>query len=127
MTQRETPKLSGASLVELPLASPPKLPVVVTEASQTSFEGEIDRGNEPWTSGKYGPDWSRAGDDIAVGSQPAIAVYENTHGAVVIRQESSLGDDDDTIIVQASNLTGLIEKLSEYIPAQTVGPAGGRA
>jgi hypothetical protein len=132
MTRHEKPDTGNAAPIELPLASPPKPPVIITEAAPTSLEGDIDRGDEPWTSGKYGPDWSRAGDDVAVTHQPAIAVYENTQGAIVIRQEDPLGDDDDTIIVQVPNLAALISKLSEYIPNRNpgrgvdAGPPGGR-
>jgi hypothetical protein len=63
-------------------------------------------------------EWSwipRKNPDIVIHSQPAIAVYENTAGAIVLRQETDWCDDEDTVIwVQPDNLDLLIRALSAF-------------
>ena len=41
-----------------------------------------------------GFDWQS--DDVVIPTQPAIAVFENSNGAVCIRQEGQYGPEDDT-------------------------------
>ena len=58
--------------------------------------------------------WSKDLSDIVVPSQPAIAVYKNPKGEIIIRQEAIFGNDEDHwIYVQYQNLDPLIEKLKE--------------
>jgi hypothetical protein len=56
-------------------------------------------------------DWT--GDDsIIAREQPAIAVYNNTAGAVVVRQERAWDEDSDTyILIQPENA----EKIADAI------------
>lgn len=50
------------------------------------------------------------GEDLVVPHQPAIAVYENTQGAVAIRQR--VDDDEDTVIfVQPEHVEKLVQRL----------------
>jgi hypothetical protein len=50
--------------------------------------------------------------EMVIPHQPAIAVYENPFGAVVIRQERLAGDDDDpVIIVRPEHVEKLIARL----------------
>jgi len=58
--------------------------------------------------------WSgRDAADVLIPHQPAIAVYFNPHGEVVIRQEGHFGPDEDQFIyLQIKNLDPLIAKLS---------------
>jgi hypothetical protein len=81
-------------------------------------------GQEPtevgWTDGRHGADWSRAGSDIAIAGQAAVAVYENEFGATVIRQEGHYHQDEDHwIVVEPQNLRRLIDALSEFLPNGT--------
>ena len=58
-------------------------------------------------------DWSPGrNDSVVIPSQPAIAVFFNPLGEVVIRQESQLHPDEDHFIyVRPSNLRTLINSL----------------
>jgi hypothetical protein len=57
-------------------------------------------------------DWSRDKKDVVVPSQPAIAVYFNPRGEVVIRQEGQYHPDEDHwIYIQIENLEPLIDQL----------------
>jgi hypothetical protein len=54
---------------------------------------------------------------MVVPHQPAIAVYENTQGAIVICQCASAYDEDDPIIlVRPENLDALIVQLRKHLP-----------
>jgi hypothetical protein len=65
---------------------------------------------------KYDPFDPKEGD-IVVPHQPAIAVYENTTGAVVIIQVASSYDNEDPIImVRPENLAALIVSLRKFLP-----------
>jgi hypothetical protein len=50
---------------------------------------------------------------VVVRSVEAIAVYRNPRGDVVIRQESSLGDEDDIVIIPQSYVESLITALRD--------------
>lgn len=50
---------------------------------------------------------------VIVPEQAAIAVYENPNGDVVIRQESSIGEDDHFVYVQHTYLPILIASLEQ--------------
>jgi hypothetical protein len=59
-------------------------------------------------------DWRRCRDDIVVPSQPAIAVYTNPDGAVVLRQEGHYGPEEDHwVFVHRQNLHALIQRLQQ--------------
>lgn len=63
--------------------------------------------------------WWRADDpDIIIQSQPAVMVYESTYGAILIRQESASGDDDEDQVVRVrpENLAILIQALRRHLP-----------
>jgi len=50
-------------------------------------------------------------DAIAVPGQPALAVYRNRYGSLVIRQEAAYPNDDPAIYVRPENVEMLIAKL----------------
>lgn len=52
-------------------------------------------------------------DVICVRSQPAVAVYKNPRGEIVIRQESQFGDDDHWICLQPENVELLAMTLND--------------
>ena len=52
-------------------------------------------------------------DVIVVPSQPAIAVYFNPRGDIVIRQESQYGDEDHWVYIVPANLMLVIDRLSQ--------------
>jgi hypothetical protein len=55
--------------------------------------------------------------DIVVPHQPAIAVYENTSGAVVIIQAASdYQGEDPIILVRPENIDALIVSLRKFLP-----------
>jgi hypothetical protein len=56
-------------------------------------------------------DWHRHADDIAVAEQLRIAVYSNPRGDIVIRQAGIDRDDDDVVVVQASNAEALARAI----------------
>jgi hypothetical protein len=56
-------------------------------------------------------------ESLVLPSQPAIAVYTNRFGQVVIRQEETFGDDGDHYIyVCPQFLDALIVRLRTYLP-----------
>jgi hypothetical protein len=56
--------------------------------------------------------WGADKESIVIPSQPAIAVYFNPRGEVVIRQEGRFGlDEDRWIYIQIENLDPLIDIL----------------
>jgi hypothetical protein len=56
-------------------------------------------------------------EDLVIPHQPAIAVYENTSGAVVIIQCASQYDEmDPVILVRPENLDALIVSLRKFLP-----------
>jgi hypothetical protein len=56
---------------------------------------------------------ARNAGDVVVPEQAAIAVYENDNGDLVIRQESSFGEDDHYIYIQHAYLPRLIASLEQ--------------
>ena len=62
-------------------------------------------------------DWNPNGEnggDIIVRHQPAIAIYLNPHGELVIRQEGYYGPDEDQFVfVSAANMLNVAEKMLE--------------
>lgn len=62
-------------------------------------------------------DWTEEKEDIAVRWQGAIAVYRNKEGALVIRQEGHVGDEDQFVVVRPENLRLLVDKLLEVSAA----------
>jgi hypothetical protein len=65
---------------------------------------------------EYDP-FAPGSEDLVVPHQPAIAVYENTQGAIVIRQCASAYDQDDPIVlVRPENLDALIVRLRKFLP-----------
>jgi hypothetical protein len=66
-------------------------------------------------------DWIRGRDHIVVPSQPAIAVYFNPRGEVVIRQESrAYPDEDHFVYLQVENLDPLIDELQRIARREIV-------
>jgi len=62
---------------------------------------------------EYDPFDPRDGD-VVIPHQPAIAVYENTSGAVVIRQEMSAREDEDPVIlVRPEHVEKLVARLRQ--------------
>jgi len=56
-------------------------------------------------------------EEMVVHHQPAIAVYPNPFGAIVIRQECTTRDDEDPVIlVRPEHLDALIVRLRKFLP-----------
>jgi hypothetical protein len=54
-------------------------------------------------------------DTVIIKSQPAVCVYENVYGAIVIAQEASPGDEDDHYVkIRPEHVPTLIKALKEY-------------
>lgn len=59
-------------------------------------------------------DWEADADSVVVPEQPAIAVYKNHEGHVVIRQAGHYGpDEDQSIVIVKENVAKLVERLLE--------------
>lgn len=87
-----------------PTCEPETLPAVT--APQPPDDGEFS--------------WSEA--DVVVPSQPAIAVYFNPRGEVVIRQESQMHPDEDHFVfINMKNLMPLIDKLCDLAGIPSAG------
>jgi hypothetical protein len=85
--------------IPLPIASPP-----VSPSACPPPPGVVD---EP----KYDP-FDPKSEELVIPHQPAIAVYENTSGAVVIIQCTSDPDQDDPIIlVRPEHVEKLVARL----------------
>ena len=63
-------------------------------------------------------DWRDAGNSIVVHHQPAIAVYKDGDGSVVVRQEDEWGDGSDNTVYFAPELA---EKIVEAMLAVAKG------
>lgn len=58
-------------------------------------------------------DWSPDDPCVVIKSQPALAVYQNPHGAIVIRQESQHHPDEDCYVyLQPENAIVLAEAIT---------------
>ena len=67
-------------------------------------------------------DWTTGADSVLVPEQQAIAAYWNTSGNLVIRQERSWCDDEDSfIVVHSGNVHALIEKLCDVAGIPSMG------
>jgi hypothetical protein len=56
-------------------------------------------------------------EDLVLPSQPAIAVYTNRYGQIVIRQEATGYDDEDHFVyICPQHLDALIVRLRRYLP-----------
>lgn len=55
-------------------------------------------------------DW-KLNESVVVESVQALAVYTNTGGSIVIRQQDSMGEDDDVVIVPRQHVSALIKAL----------------
>jgi hypothetical protein len=101
------------SMVELDRANSEYVPNLPIEArSDPMVQAAIERLSAP------GPDrfdWGSGNPDIVIHEQPVTAIYLNPYGAVVIRQESRTGDNDDDpfVIFTRENLLALINRLKE--------------
>ena len=54
-------------------------------------------------------------EDVIIDRVEAIAVYSNPKGNIVIRQESSIGEDDAVIVVPKSRVRDLILALQNEV------------
>lgn len=61
-----------------------------------------------------GFDWAN-NEDVLVPEQAAVAVYLNPKGAVVLRQEADMGDDDHFVYIAINHIPALIAKLKTYL------------
>jgi hypothetical protein len=59
-------------------------------------------------------DWIADRSDIVIPEQPATAVYVNPAGAIVVRQQSLDGNDDQAITLRPENLPTLIAALRRH-------------
>jgi hypothetical protein len=65
-------------------------------------------------------DWSAHNPDVLATYQPALAVYANGYGHIVLRAERSGFDDEDTVIlVSTENAPKLIARLSKLLEELT--------
>lgn len=58
--------------------------------------------------------WSGT-DSLVIPRTDAVAVYENTDGDIVIRQQALDAGDDDCVIVQRRNVRDLIVALENML------------
>jgi hypothetical protein len=69
---------------------------------------------EPKPTGEF--DWREIEEDIVQRDYRKVAVYENPHGDICIRQERSWDDDDDTwIVIAKDGLPRLLTKLESLL------------
>ena len=62
------------------------------------------------------PDYWSKSPDVILQEQPATAVYINTTGALVIRQEAAWDQDDDTyVFIAKSNQQAFLDKLCDVL------------
>jgi hypothetical protein len=54
-------------------------------------------------------------EDIVTPSVQAVAVYVNTKGSIVIRQQRDMREDDDVIVLPVQAAERLIQKLGDMI------------
>jgi formylmethanofuran dehydrogenase subunit D len=63
-------------------------------------------------------DWNWNNEDeklsTVVPSVDAVAVYENSHGNVVIRQQNQMGDEDSVIIIPRSSVPAIVKALNQF-------------
>jgi hypothetical protein len=73
-------------------------------------------------------DWKPNGEDydsIVVKHQPAIAVYQNPHDGIVIRQEGHYGPDEDQfVVVTKDNVPRLVQAMFEAAGFETASTYG---
>ncbi len=61
--------------------------------------------------------WHPEDPDVVIGDQPAVAVYVNSFGAVIVRQERRWDEEEDACIgVRPEVLHLLIAALTRYLP-----------
>lgn len=64
-------------------------------------------------------DWSWYGDSekesVVVPAVQAIAVYSNTAGEIVIRQQSQMGEDDSVVVFPKSQAKAIIDAIMTEI------------
>ncbi|CAB3889233.1 hypothetical protein LMG26788_03753 [Achromobacter pulmonis] len=62
-----------------------------------------------------GENWSwdaeDASESIVIARVDAVAVYQNTNGDLVIRQQHPLGDDDAVVIVPRAHVPALLQGI----------------
>jgi hypothetical protein len=88
---RRSPVFGGGTMNATPL---------LDSLKEAQALGEDKRGVNPPTPGGISSEeeWSwipRKNPDIVIHSQPAIAVYENPQGAIVLRQERDWCEEED--------------------------------
>jgi hypothetical protein len=62
----------------------------------------------PHPAGDHKFNWLDDRDDVVVGEQAAIAIYQNPNGDIVIRQKASSGEDNDSIVVVTPRDAGIL-------------------
>lgn len=63
--------------------------------------------------------WRHDNPDLVCAHQPAILIYENTHGMAVIRQERSWDEDEDTfVVISKHHLQDVIERLQRILRSE---------
>jgi hypothetical protein len=63
--------------------------------------------------------WTPDNEDLVVPEQPAIAIYQNSWGQVVIRQEGDWNDDEDEYIrIGPQSLPAVIGRLQAFLREQ---------
>jgi hypothetical protein len=64
--------------------------------------------------------WDSSNPDVIATYQPALAVYANRYGHIVLRAERSGFDDEDTVIlVSVENAPKLIARLTKLLKELT--------
>jgi hypothetical protein len=113
----------AAPLGNSPTASPPNSPATdislagATDLAKTMMAAII---NKPPAVPEWDP-FEAGSEEMVIPHQPAIAVYENTAGSLVIRQACSAYDQEDPIIlVRPEHVEKLIARL-RYVAKQAQG------
>jgi hypothetical protein len=69
-------------------------------------------------------DWDDT-ESVVLPAQSKVAIYHNPHGDLVIREKAHWGDDEDAIVIIASqNTDAFVDRLCDLIGIPSVGRGG---
>jgi hypothetical protein len=67
-------------------------------------------------------DWSSDNEDVVLREQRALAVYWNTRGDLVIRQERDWSENDDSfLVISRNNVDAFLDRLCDVVGIPSVG------
>jgi hypothetical protein len=71
-------------------------------------------------------DWNGDDDAVVLREQPAVAVYQNPRGQIVIRQERAWDEDSDTVVLilpeNVSAIVRALQSVAREISGEAVPP-----